>query len=401
MRVRLDVWLLLGAALVLAAIVAVRLSYRLGLPSLLAYLGLGLLIGESGFGIRFDDAELAKTLGLAALVIILTEGGLTTNWRRVRPGIPAAVALATVGTSVSIVIVAASAHWLLGADWRLAFLLGAALAPTDAAAVFSVLRRLPLPHRLAGTLEAESGFNDAPVVILVIALSSAGEHPLDMVSLFGTLVYELAAGGGVGLLMGLVGAYTLRRMALPASGLYPIAVLSLALGSYGAATLLHASGFLACYLCAVVLGNARLPHRPATRGFAEGLAWLAQIGLFVMLGLLASPSDLPAQILPALVIGSVLALIARPLSVLVSTSWLGINWRENVFLSWAGLRGAVPIVLATVPMTDGVPGADRLFALVFVIVVVFTLLQGPTLPPVARLCRLTVEGETKDLDVEA
>jgi potassium/hydrogen antiporter len=400
-RVRLDVWLLLGAALVLAAIVAVRLSYRLGLPSLLAYLGLGLLIGESGFGIMFDNAELAKTLGLAALVIILVEGGLTTNWRRVRPGIPAAVSLATVGTAVSIVIVAAAAHWLLGADWRLAFLLGAALAPTDAAAVFSVLRRLPLPHRLAGTLEAESGFNDAPVVILVIALSSVGEHSLNMLNLFGTLVYELAAGGGIGLLMGLVGAYTLRRMALPASGLYPIAVLSLALGSYGAATLLHASGFLACYVCAVVLGNARLPHRPATRGFAEGLAWLAQIGLFVMLGLLASPSELPTQILPALVIGFVLVLVARPLSVLVSTTWLGINWREQAFLSWAGLRGAVPVVLATVPMTDGVPGSDRLFALVFVIVVVFTLLQGPTLPPVARLCRLTVEGETKDLDVEA
>ncbi|MGH3391950.1 MAG: potassium/proton antiporter, partial [Actinomadura sp.] len=268
-------------------------------------------------------------------------------------------------------------------------------------AVFSVLRRLPLPSRLTGLLEAESGFNDAPVVIIVVTLSATHSGVPNIAELLGVMVYELVAGAVIGVAIGWLGAYALRRVALPASGLYPIAVLSLALGSYGAATLLHASGFLACYVCAVVLGNARLPHRPATRGFAEGLAWLAQIGLFVMLGLLASPSDLPAQILPALVIGSVLVLIARPLSVLVSTSWLGINLRENVFLSWAGLRGAVPIVLATVPMTDGVPGADRLFALVFVIVVVFTLLQGPTLPPVARLCRLTVEGETKDLDVEA
>jgi cell volume regulation protein A len=398
-RVRLDVWLLLGAALVLAAIVAVRLSYRLGLPSLLAYLGLGLLLGTAG--IHLHSTELAKTLGLAALAIILIEGGFTTNWRRVRPAVPAALSLATAGTAVSIVVVAAAGYWLLGTDWRLSFLLGAALAPTDAAAVFSVLRRLPLPHRLAGALEAESGFNDAPVVILVIALSSTGGQPLNLWELLGMLVYELAIGGAVGLLLGLIGAHTLRRIALPASGLYPLAVLSLALGSYGAAALLHASGFLACYVCAMVLGNTRLPHRPATRGFAEGIAWLAQIGLFVMLGLLASPADLPAQVVPAVAIGSVLALIARPLSVLVATPRFGINWREKAFLSWAGLRGAVPIVLATVPMTGGVAGADRLFALIFVIVVVFTLLQGPTLPAFARLCRLTAEGETKDLDVEA
>jgi cell volume regulation protein A len=399
--VRLDVWLLCGAALVISAIVAVRLSYRVGLPSLLAYLGLGLLMGESGFGIRFDNAELAQTLGLAALVIILTEGGLTTNWKHVRPGVPVALSLATVGTAVSIVVIAATGHWLIGFDWRLSFLLGAVLAPTDSAAVFSVLRRLPLPYRLAGILEAESGFNDAPVVIVVLMLSSAHGHPPDLWALLGTLVYELLIGAAIGLLTGPLGAYTLRRVALPASGLYPIAVLSLAVGSYGAATLLHGSGFLACYVCALVLGNARLPHRPATRGFAEGVAWLAQIGLFVMLGLLASPADLPGEIVPALIIGSVLVLVARPLSVLISTVGFGIRWREKAFLSWAGLRGAVPIVLATVPITENVPGASRLFALVFVIVVLFTLLQGPTLPLFARLCGVTVEGEAKDLEVEA
>jgi NhaP-type Na+/H+ and K+/H+ antiporter len=389
-RVKLDLWLLLGSIVIIAAIVAVRVAHRSGLPSLLLYLALGLLLGESGFGIRFDDPLVAQTLGLAALVLILAEGGLTTRWRDVREGVPAAIALAIVGTAVSIAVVAAAAHWLLGTGWQLAVLLGAVLAPTDAAAVFSVLRRLPLPARLSGILEAESGFNDAPVVILVMGLVMAAQ-----------LVYELAVGAVLGFALGRVGAYALRRVALPASGLYPIAVLALTVGAYGATATLHASGFLATYVCALVLGNSPLPHRPATRGFAEGLAWLAQIGLFIMLGLLASPSTLPPQIVPALVYGFVLALVARPLSVLFSTPFFGLSWREKAFLSWAGLRGAVPIVLAAVTMAAGVHGSEDLFAQVFIIVVVFTALQGPALPWVARALRVTVSGSTREIDVEA
>lgn len=398
---RLDVWLLVGAALVLASILAVRLSHIVGLPSLLAYLGLGLLMGESGLGVRFNDTALAQTLGLGALVIILAEGGITTNWRRVRSGVPAALSLATLGSLVSVGVVAVAGHALLGMDWRLAFLLGAVLAPTDAAAVFSVLRRLPLPERLAGILEAESGFNDAPVIIVVVLLSAADFHTPNFPMLFVVMVYELVAGAALGLAIGWLGAWTLRRTALPASGLYPIAVLSLAVGSYGAAALLHASGFLATFVAALWLGNARLPHRPATRGFAEGLAWLAQIGLFIMLGLLASPADLPAQIVPGLIAGFVLVLVARPLSVVLSTAGFGITWGEKIFMSWAGLRGAVPIVLATLPMRSGVPGADRLFALVFVVVVIFTLLQGPTLPAVARWCGVASVTEAREIEVEA
>ncbi|MBO2447174.1 potassium/proton antiporter [Actinomadura barringtoniae] len=399
---QLDLWLLFGASLVLCAIVAVRLSHWAGLPTLLAYMGLGLLIGESGpFHINFDNAELAETLGLAALVLILAEGGITTNWRSVRPSAPAALAVSTVGTLISIVVVAVAANWLIGLNWQLAFLLAAVLAPTDAAAVFSVLRRLPLPSRLTGLLEAESGFNDAPVVIVVVTLSTAHATMPNLAELAGVMVYELIAGGLVGLAIGWLGAYALRSVALPASGLYPIAVLSLAVGSYGAATLLHASGFLAVYVSALVLGNARLPHRPATRGFAEGIAWLAQIGLFVMLGLLASPADLPAQVWPALVIGFILLLVARPLSVMLSTIGFKLSFGEKIFASWAGLRGAVPIVLATIPMVKEVEGADRLFAIVFNIVVVFTLLQGPTLPLVARWCRLESDEQARELDVEA
>jgi cell volume regulation protein A len=397
--VNLDLWLLLGSVVIIMAIVAVHVAHRSGLPSLLLYLALGLLLGESGFGIQFDDPLLAETLGLAALVLILAEGGITTRWADVREGVPAAISLATVGTAVSIAVVAAAAHWLIGADWRIATLLGAALAPTDAAAVFSVLRRLPLPPRVSGVLEVESGFNDAPVIILVLALTA--KHMPSSLVMAAQIAAELAIGAVVGLLVGWLGAYALRRVALPASGLYPIAVLALAIGAYGAASVVYGSGFLATYLSALVLGNSPLPHRPATRGFAEGLAWIAQIGLFIMLGLLASPSHLPAQIWPALVCGFALVLVARPLSVLVSTPFLGLSRREQAFFSWAGLRGAVPIVLATVAMSAGVPRADALFVQVFIIVVVFTLLQGPTLPWLARALRLTIAEGSREIDVEA
>ena len=341
--------LLVGAAVVIAAILAARIAHGIGLPGLLLFLGLGLALGEAGLGVRFDNAELAQALGLSALVLILAEGGLTTNWRHARAAAPAALLLATVGVTVTILIVAEVSHWLLSLDWRDSFLLGAVLAPTDAAAVFSVLRKLPLPPRLAGMLEAESGLNDPPAVLAVTLLSGTGPHVSGPALIAGIVVYELAAGAAIGLLAGLLGWFTLRRVALPASGLYPIAVLALIVASYGAASLAHASGFLAVYVAALVLGNVRLPHGPATRGFAEGVAWLAQIGLFVMLGLLASPVRLPAAVLPALVVGSVLVLVARPIAVIVSTLPLRVPWRQEAFLSWAGLRGAVPIVLATIP----------------------------------------------------
>ncbi len=396
----LDRVLLVGAAVLLVAIVAVRLSTRTGLPSLLIYLGLGLALGTDGLGIEFSDVELTRTLGYAALIVILAEGGLTTRWSTIRPVVPVAVALATVGVGVSVGVTALVAHAVFDLEWRNALLLGAIVSSTDAAAVFSVLRRLPLSQRLVGALEAESGFNDAPVVILVSALSMPSE-PGSLWQLLGMLVFELAVGALVGLTVGRLGAAALRRVALPASGLYPLAVLGLVVGAYATAALLHGSGFLATYLAALVLGNARLPHGPATQGFAEGLAWLAQIGLFILLGLLATPHDMGSALLPALVIGTALLLLARPLSVLVSVLPFRMPWREQAILSWAGLRGAVPIVMATVPLVTGMGQARQLFNVVFVLVVVFTLVQGPTLPWLARLLGLGHSLDTRDLGVES
>ena len=397
----LGLVLLLGAVVVIAAIVAARLAHGIGLPALLVFLGLGLALGEAGLGVRFDNAGLAQALGLSALVLILAEGGLTTKWAHARAAAPAAVMLATVGVAVSSLVVAAVTHWLLPLTWRDALLLGAVLAPTDAAAVFSVLRKLPLPPRLTGMLEGESGLNDAPAVLAVTLLSALGPHPPAPALLAAVVAYQLAAGMAIGLVIAGLGVVALRRVALPASGLYPIAVLAVIVASYGAASQARASGFLAVYVSAVVLGNARLPHGPATRGFAEGIGWLAQIGLFVMLGLLASPARLPGAALPAVVAGSALLLIARPASVIVSTLPLRVPWRHQAFLSWAGLRGAVPIVLATIPVHAGVPGATRLFDLVFVVVGVFTLLQGPTLPWAARRLRVITPAEPMEIDVEA
>ncbi len=400
----LDRSLLVGALVVLVAIAAVRLSLRSGLPSLLLYLGLGVGLGEAGLGLRFDDAALTQVLGYGALVLILAEGGLTTRWSGVRSSMGPAAVLSTVGVVVSVGVVGAATHLLLSLDWTVSLLVGAVLSSTDAAAVFSVLRRVPIHPRLAGVLEAESGLNDAPVVLLVITLAEAavGDHEArPWWALVGLAGVELVVGAAVGLAVGWLGAQLLRRLKLPSSALFSLGVVALTVLAYAGAASLHGSGFLAVYLAGLVLGNAHLPHGAAVRGFAEALGWLAQIGLFVLLGLLAAPSRLGAQLVPALVLGLVLLLVARPLSVLVSMTPLRMPWRHQVFLSWAGLRGAVPVVLATVPVTSGVPGTGWLFDLVFVLVVVFTLVQAPTLPAVARRLGVTGVVDTRDVDVEA
>jgi cell volume regulation protein A len=399
---QLDTFVLVGSAVTLLAILAVRVSSRAGLPSLLIYLLMGVALGESGAGIQFENAEVAHALGFAALAIILAEGGLTTSWREMRPSIRLGVSLATIGVAVSVAIVAVGAHYLLGLPWELAVLLGAVTSPTDAAAVFSVLRVVPLPKRLTGSLEAESGLNDAPTVVLVTLVSTGAATEHGLLAMVGIIVYELLIGTTFGLAAGFGGAWVMRRAALPSSGLYPLAVLTLAFLAYGAAAFVHGSGFAAVYVAALVLGNTDLPHRAATRSFAEGVAWLAQIGLFVMLGLLLSPGRInPTTVGLAVLAGLILTFVARPVSVFVSSVVQPMPWRELGFISWAGLRGAVPIVLTTIPLAEGVDGSKRLFDLVFVMVVIYTLLTGPTLPAVARVLKVARRSEPRGLEMEA
>jgi cell volume regulation protein A len=398
----LDAFLLVGSAVTLLAILAVRVSSRAGLPSLLLYLLMGVALGEEGLGIEFENPQVAHALGFAALAIILAEGGLTTSWREVRPSMKLGALLATLGVAVSVTVVAVGAHYLLGIPWELAVLLGAITSPTDAAAVFSVLRVVPLSRRLVGTLEAESGLNDAPTVVIVTLISSGAWNDHGLLGATGIVAWELVVGVASGLACGFGGAWLMRRAALPSSGLYPIAVLCLTLLAYGAAAAVHASGFAAVYVAALILGNQELPHRVATRSFAEGVAWLAQIGLFVMLGLLLSPGRItPTTVGLAIAAGMILTFVARPLSVAVCAVFSRLTWREQAFLSWAGLRGAVPIVFATIPLSEGVDGAERLFDIVFVMVVLYTLLTGPTLPLAARLLRVARRSEPRGLDLEA
>ncbi|MFF9865161.1 potassium/proton antiporter [Streptomyces sp. NPDC013953] len=398
---QLNELLLISALVLLVAVAAVRISSRSGLPSLLLYLGIGIAMGQDGIGhVAFDNAELTQVIGYAALVVILAEGGLGTKWKEIRPALPAAALLSTVGVAVSVGVTATAAHYLVGLDWRQALIIGAVVSSTDAAAVFSVLRKVPLPSRLTGVLEAESGFNDAPVVILVVAFSTTG--PVDSwYVLVGEIVMELAIGAVVGLLVGFLGSFGLRHVALPASGLYPIAVMAIAVVAYAAGAMAHGSGFLAVYLASVVLGNAKLPHAPANRGFAEGLGWIAQIGMFVLLGLLVTPHELLDDFWPAVMVGLVLTVVARPLSVVISLLPFRLPWQERALLSWAGLRGAVPVILATIPMVTGIEGSEKIFNIVFVLVVVYTLVQGPTLPWLAKALRLGDAGEAADLGIES
>jgi cell volume regulation protein A len=392
--------LLAGCGVLLVAILAVRGSVRVGLPSLLLYLLIGVGLGDAGLGVEFSDAALANALGFAALVVILAEGGLTTNWHEMRPVVRLGASLATVGVAISVGVMAVVAHFLFGMSWELAVLLGAVTSPTDAAAVFSVLRRVPLPHRLTSVLEAESGLNDAPTVVLVTLVSTSGHH--GVLGFAGEVVLELAVGLVVGVAVGWAGTWLMRRAALPASGLYPLAVLSLTVFAYAASAVLHGSGFASVYVAALILGNSELPHRAATRSFAEGMAWLAQIGLFVMLGLLVSPGRITWEHVGlAFAAGLVLTFVARPLSVLVSSAVQPLPWPELAFVSWAGLRGAVPIVLATIPLSEHVDDASRLFDIVFVMVVIYTVLTAPTLPRAARLLKVARRSEPRDLEVEA
>jgi cell volume regulation protein A len=394
----LEVMLGAGAAVVLLGVLAVRASVRLGLPSLLLYLAIGILLGEAVLGIRFDDAALTEAVGLGALVLILSEGGLTTRWAAVRPALAVGIALSTVAVVVSIAVVGVALHTLLDLDWRTAFLWGAVLSSTDAAAVFSVLRGVGVSRRLGGMLELESGMNDAPVVLAVVLLAS--DDAITWVTPL-LVVYELGLGVVLGLLLGRAGAWALRRSALPATGLYPLAALAVCLLAYSTGQFAHASGLLATYVAALVLGNSNLPHRSDVLSFAEGTGWLAQIGMFVLLGLYASPARLVDAVVPALVAGTVLVVAARPLSVVAAAAPFRVPWREQAFLSWSGLRGAVPIVLALVALQQGAPQAQRLVDVVFVLVVVLTLLQGTTLPLVARRLGVVARTEPREIEVDA
>ncbi|WP_446666972.1 potassium/proton antiporter [Flexivirga sp. B27] len=392
------------AVVLLVSVLAVRFANRSGMPTLVLYLGIGLVLGNGGLGIEFENPELTQVLGYTALALILAEGGISTRWASIKSSIAPAALLSTVGVLVSVATVGALVVLFLGKSWTIALLLGAIVTSTDAAAVFSVLKRVGLPRRITGVLEAESGFNDAPVVLLVVALADAatpGRTSHEWWFVLFQAAGELIGGALIGLAVGWAFAKVSHRNAPGSSGLFSIGILAVSVLAYATASLAHTSGFIAVYLASLVLGNSNLPHARAVHGFIQSVGWLAQIGLFVLLGMLAAPGRLDAQIVPAIIVGLVLLLVARPLSVFASLAWFHYRWQEQLFLSWAGLRGAVPVVLATVPLTVGTPNTDWIFDLVFVLVLIFTLVQALPMPWIARKLGVAESAHVLDLDVEA
>jgi cell volume regulation protein A len=346
-------------------------------------------IGSDGMGwIDFADYRLARLLGTIALAVVLFEGGLTSGWRTIRPVLGPSIALATIGTVVTAAICGLAASWLFGLSLKGGLLLGAIVASTDGAAVFGILRGSALRPRLGRTLEAEAGFNDPVAVLLVLAciawIKDPGYGIADAALLFAR---EIGIGTVVGVGLGAIAVRLLQRarwVDTSYEGLYPVASIAVAALAYGGAATLHGSGFLAVYLAGLAIGGAEVPGRSAITNFHVGLAWVAQVSMFLMLGLLVFPSQLPEVALRGTALALVLAFVARPVAVLLATPGAGFTRPERLTLGWAGLRGAVPVVLATFPIIEGVGGSVDRFNVVFFAVLVSTILQGSTFELVAR-----------------
>jgi cell volume regulation protein A len=381
----------LGVLLVLAALCS-PLSERLGIPALVLFLVIGILAGSEGLGgIWFDDQALAFRIGIVALAMILFDGGLNTSMETFRRAARPALVLATAGVVLTAGAVALFALWL-GLTLPVALLVGSVVSSTDAAAVFSVLRGMgvQLKSTTSALLEVESGLNDPMAVLLtLVAVEVAlGAENLGWETL-GLLVQQIVVGAAGGVAVGFAGRFFLRLVRLPVAGLYPVLTIGIALAAFGLPTLLNGSGFLAVYIAGLLLASGPLPYRAGVKRVHDAMAWLAQIVMFLMLGLLV----FPAKLLPTAGVGLALALflafVARPLAVLICLAPFRFNWPERLFISWAGLRGAVPIILATFPGLSGVAGGDQLFHLVFFAVLVNSFVPGATISFVARRLGLT------------
>ena len=383
--------MLTAGVLMAASLAASLLARRLRLPGLLLFLAIGMLIGTDGLGwLDFDDYELARDLGIVALAVILYEGGLTTRVEQLRPVAGAAISLAVLGTFLTAVITGLAAAWIFGLPLLQGLLLGSIVASTDVAAIFALLRNSGMQTRMARLLEGEAGSNDPVAILLVVGFIEWIGRPdygvADMALLF---VRQVFIGIAVGLLIGWLAVRLLRSIELPTVGLHPVASLTVGALAFGAADVLGGSGFLAIYLAGLALASAPIPAKRTIVAFHDGLAWLAQLGMFLALGLLVFPSQLPSIVVEGTILALILVFISRPLASLVATAFSSLSVSQRIVLGWAGLRGAVPVVLATFPVIAGIPDSLEFFNIVFFAVVVSLLIQGPTFEPLARRLGLT------------
>ena len=389
--------------LLLASVITIKFSSNFGVPGLLLFLLIGILAGSEGIGgIYFDDYAVAKTVGDVALIFILFYGGLDTQWQSIRPVLRQGLILSTVGVAFTTLILGSFAWFILGSfsdlavgfdgiSWVEGLLLGAIVSSTDAAAVFSILRasRLDLKGNLQPLLELESGSNDPMAVLLTVTLVemlvTSGVSVVEtVIKLFWQLGVGTLLGYGAGRLM----SWSTNRLNLDTKGLYPVLTVARVLLTYGIASVLQGNGFLAVYVAGVIFGNSQFPNKETIADFHEGLSWLMQITMFLVLGLLVFPSYLPGVAPVAVGISLFLMFVARPLSVFVSLALTKYNLREKVFISWVGLRGAVPIILAIVPISANLEGAKAIFDVVFFTVMFTVAIQGFTLARSARWLKL-------------
>jgi len=385
---QIESLLLLGGILTLLGVLSSKISSQASVPVLVLFLGVGMLAGSEGIGgIEFEDYSLAHAVGTLALALILFDGGLRTPVTALRTAWKPAILLATVGVALTALITGAAAAWLVGLPLLHGLLLGAIVSSTDAAAVFAILRGrgVHLPQRLGATLEVESGSNDPMAIFLTVGLIQLilGEMAPGL-PLVGFFLLQMGAGAGVGLAMGWVGTQLVNRVDLDAAGLYPILAATLGILSFGVAALVGGNGFLAIYLTGIVMGNSPLVFRRGILLFHDGAAWMAQIAMFMILGLLSFPSALWAAAPSGLLVAGVLTFVARPVMVFLLLAPFGFHLRELLLVSWAGLKGAVPIILAIYPLLAGLPEGRLIFDLVFFTVLVSALSQGWSLPAVAR-----------------
>jgi len=388
----IEYLLLIGSLLVLASIAIAKVSDNIGIPTLLLFLGIGMIAGSEGpGGIYFDDAALAQSIGVIALVFILFAGGLDTRWSEVKPVVWQAASLATFGVLITAVVIGLFVSFVLNLSPLHGLLLGSIISSTDAAAVFAVLRskKVSLRGTLKPLLELESGSNDPMAVFLTIGVIQLIMNPsASFVSVAQLFVVQMLLGAVFGVVMGKALVYTLNTLHLVYDGIYPVLTLAFAAFVYGAVASIGGSGFLAVYIVGIIAGNSNFMHKRSQLRFFDGLAWLSQIAMFVTLGLLVFPSQIVPVIGSGLLVSVFVMIVARPLSVFISLANSSLGWREKTFVSWVGLRGSVPIILATFPLIANVTDAQVIFNLVFFIVLTSALIQGWSLPVAARLLKV-------------
>jgi cell volume regulation protein A len=401
MNITIENILLIGSILLFLSILAGKTSYRFGVPTLIFFLIVGMLAGSEGIGgIYFDDPKLAQFIGIVAFNFILFSGGIETDWKAIKPVLKKGMMLSTLGVLITATSVGVFVYYISDFSFTESMLIGSIVSSTDAAAVFSILRSksIALKNNLRPLLELESGSNDPMANVLTIVFT--GLVVTENASYWGILPFLLAQlliGAGAGLVFGKLGKEIINRIKLDFDGLYPVLVIALMVFTFSATDFIGGNGFLAVYISAVYLGNKEFIHKKTIIKAFDGFTWLMQIVLFLTLGLLVNPSGMLPIIGIGLLISAFLILVARPLSVFISLSTFKINTRNKIFVSWVGLRGAVPIVFATYPLVAGIDKASLIFNIVFFISLTSVLIQGTTLSYVAKLLHVSLPENLKPI----